>query len=389
MAATADLELSAPLAAQSPRTSVADDARRLLWLSFAFFVAGVGIGVGWDRRWHATHPFEDFFSPPHLVIYTNVLLAAAVAVYVTFNKRLRAVFGHGETLPLFSFRVPGPLMLLGVGFVTIGLGGLCDGVWHTLFGLDETGWSLPHAMLGHGIMLVTLGFVATRVVLPGRLTWFATGLLGFVLLTISLDLIGGPILRNPPPNALRAVAALPVLANDAAYQHTSRIYLTWNLDRTNWLYLPLIAFGAGFGLRLLQRLSGPRDRWLVVVAAIGLMLAAVDGEARGWGRLLLVPPFFPAAAGFAVLRVAGVRGRWAWLGAGWGACLVSLVFVPNVALAIACAPLAVLGAGLGTRILDVVDTPRRQAVVLMWLVIGVAMPVASGALDLYLRQKTA
>jgi hypothetical protein len=68
---------------------------------------------------------------------------------------------------------------------------------------------------------------------------------------------------------------------------------------------------------------------------------------------------------------------------------VSLVFVPIVALAIACGPLAVLGAWLGERILDVVDTPRRRTVVLAWLLIGVAIPTASGALDLYLRQNTA
>jgi hypothetical protein len=357
-------------------------------LSFAFLDAGVGIGVGWDRHWHATHPFEDFFSPPHLFIYANVLLASAVAVYVTFNARLRTAFGGGEALPLFRFRVPGPLMLLGAGFVTIGLGGLFDGVWHTLFGLDETGWSLPHAMLGHGILLVMLGFVATRVALPGRLSWFATGLLGFVLLSVSLDLLGGPILRNPPPNALRAIAALPVLANDPAYQHTSRIYLNWNLDRTNWLYLPMIGFAVGFGLRLLQRLTGPQDRWLLAVASIGLVLAAVNDEAREFGRLLLVPPFLPAAAGYAALRLAGVRGGFAWLGAGWGACLASLVFVPSLTLAIACGPVAVLGAWLAEQVLRVVDTPRRQTVILMWLVIGLAIPVASGALDLYLRQNT-
>src|SRR5262249_20761484 len=154
-------------------------------------------------------------------------------------------------------------------------------------------------------------FVATRALLPGRPSWFATALLGFVLLTVSLDLIGGPILRNPPPNPLRAIAALPVLAKDPAYQHTSRIYLGWNPGRTTGLYLPLIAFGVGVGLRLLQRLTGPRDRWLVVVASIGLVLAVFDGEQRGWGRLLLVPPFLPAAAGYTVLRLAGVRGRWA------------------------------------------------------------------------------
>jgi hypothetical protein len=217
----------------------------------------------------------------------------------------------------------------------------------------------------------------------------ATGLLGFALLTVSLDLFGGPILRNPPPNALRAIAALPVLANDAAYQHTSRVYLAWNLDRTNPLYLPLIAFGVGFGLRLLRRLTGPRDRWLLAVESIGLVLAVFEGEARGWGRLLLVPPFLPAAAGYAALRLARVCDRWAWLGAGWGACLASLVFVPSLALAIACGPLAILGAWLAERILEVVDTPRRQTVVLLSVAVGLALPAVSGALDLYLRMHTA
>ena len=83
-----------------------------------------------------------------------------------------------------------------------------------------------------------------------------------------------------------------------------------------------------------------------------------------------------------------MRGRWAWLGAGWGACLASLVFVPNVVLAITCGPLAVLGAWLAQRILEVVEAPRRWMVVLTWVVIGLAIPVMSGALDLYLRQHT-
>jgi hypothetical protein len=99
-------------------------------LSFAFLVVGIGIGVGWDRHWHGTHPFEDFFSEQHLFIYANVFLATAVAAHLTYIAHLRAVFGRGEKLPLLRFRVPGPLMLLGAGFVTIGLGGLFDGVWH-------------------------------------------------------------------------------------------------------------------------------------------------------------------------------------------------------------------------------------------------------------------
>lgn len=41
---------------------------RPFWFAvfFDFLAFGVGVGFGWDRRWHATHPFEDFFSAPQL-----------------------------------------------------------------------------------------------------------------------------------------------------------------------------------------------------------------------------------------------------------------------------------------------------------------------------------
>jgi hypothetical protein len=69
-------------------------------------------------------------------------------------------------------------------------------------------------------------------------------------------------------------------------------------------------------------------------------------------------------------------------------CLVSLVFVPSLALAIACGPVAVLGAWFWLSKCFVSSIRRGHTVIRMWLVIGPAIPVASGALDLYLRQNT-
>ncbi|HEY2593623.1 MAG TPA: hypothetical protein VGK33_06960, partial [Chloroflexota bacterium] len=257
-------------------------------------------------------------------------------------------------------------------------------------GLDETSWSLPHAMLGHGILLVALGFVAARLALHGPLRWYAVGLLAWLILAVAPDLIGGPILRNPPPNGLRAIAALPVLAADAAFQHTTRIYLTWHLDRTNWLYLPMISLSMGFALRLAQRLTGPRDRWLVLVSGLGLLLAVVSSEAggTGWGRVLLAPPLLPAAVGYALAHRLGVRSYWAWAGAGWGACLASLVWVHDPLLALVFGPLAMGGAWLAERVLSVVETPTRRTVIATACVVGVLLPVVSGVADLYLRTHT-
>ena len=148
-------------------------------------------------------------------------------------------------------------------------------MWHTRFGLDETSFSMPHAMLGHGILIALLGFVACRLAI-GPLRWWSAGLLALLLLGVSIDLIGGPILRNPPPSGLQAIAAIPVLVRRRRFSahHADLSRPASRPDEP--AVLPLIAFTVGFGLRLAQRLTGPRDRWLVLLAGVSLALAALD-----------------------------------------------------------------------------------------------------------------
>ncbi|HEV2011249.1 MAG TPA: hypothetical protein VGS17_09530 [Candidatus Limnocylindria bacterium] len=55
-------------------------AYRLLWLAVIFDVLAFGVGFGWDRRWHATHPFEDCFSPPHLFRYSMHFLVTCTLI---------------------------------------------------------------------------------------------------------------------------------------------------------------------------------------------------------------------------------------------------------------------------------------------------------------------
>lgn len=55
-------------------------AYRLLWLAVIFDVLAFGVGFTADRRWPATHPFEDFFSPPHLFVYSMHFLATCTLV---------------------------------------------------------------------------------------------------------------------------------------------------------------------------------------------------------------------------------------------------------------------------------------------------------------------
>ena len=67
------MSLGAPTAFGRLEPTGAGTSRRaaiLVWLALAFLLGAAAIGLGWDRRWHATHVFNSFYSPPHLFIYS-------------------------------------------------------------------------------------------------------------------------------------------------------------------------------------------------------------------------------------------------------------------------------------------------------------------------------
>src|SRR2546425_11015375 len=153
-------------ASEAPADRVGlDTAYRLLWLAVIFDILAFGIGFGWDRQWHATHPFEDFFSPPHLFIYSMHLCPTITLAYLAFTPDLRRWFGPTFHLRVVPFPIPGAIGLAGAGFAVVALAGVFDAIWHTTFGLDETGWSFPHSMLGWGLFVAFLGITSCRVAL--------------------------------------------------------------------------------------------------------------------------------------------------------------------------------------------------------------------------------
>src|SRR4029077_12628117 len=171
--------------------SVSTTAYRLLWLAVLFDVLAFGVGFGWDRRWHATHPFEDFFSPPHLFIYSMHFLAQLPLIWITFMPDLRAHFGRAFRLVPFPFRVPGAIAIAGGGFVVTAIAGVFDAIWHTTFGLDETAWSFPHSMLGWGIFVAFVGIVACRIAIAEQfpIGWPSAIVFGFLLIAASIERI--------------------------------------------------------------------------------------------------------------------------------------------------------------------------------------------------------
>jgi hypothetical protein len=361
-------------------TRTTDDASittayRLLWLAVIFDLLAFGVGFDWDRRWHTTHPFEDFFSPPHLFIYSMHLAATITLAYIAFTARLRAWFGPTFRLPLVPFPIPGAIGLAGAGFGVVALAGVFDAIWHTTFGLDETNWSFPHSMLGWGLFVSFLGITSCRVALWKwrPIGWPSAVVFGFLIAATSAERFAGPLATNLSPEVVQYVSRIPVLASEPAFQHTTRIYLTAGIDRSNPLFVPLVSLSAGMMIGLLHSFS-PR-RWLM------LGLTAV----LSW-TTTLIPFLVPAI----VLAIGGNRqgSPAVWLLAGVAfAFTTAAIWQGTPGGAVIGVPLFIVGSLIANAIWQVVVVPTRAGVLKLTVLAGIVMPALTGIVDLVLRAR--
>ena len=394
--------MSATLApALRPNASTdSDHSRRallMLWLGIGCFLLATAVGLGWDKRWHTTHVFNSFYSAPHLFIYTMLALTVLAVAGIALSPRTREEFGGAVLvrLPGLGWLVPGALALCGAGLGVVMLAGVFDDIWHSNFGLDETAWSLPHAMLGTGFQLTFIGLLACRLALGERrpVSGLGWGFLGTLLLMFSVERLTGP-LSQASPDIVRGIAAFPVLAIQPPFQHTMRIYQDWNLNRTNWLFVPAAALATGMALSIV--LGFARRAWVVLLAAGVVFLLAIPealGVARYFGmqhdpRNWLPVPVLPAAVGFVIARKLGAGERASWLIGGAVFGIFTLAWTPQLVLVPTAAVLMLVGAGLGRRAWAVVQRPSGRSILVLTLLFGLGLPAATGVVDLYLRLHT-
>lgn len=85
------------------------------------------IGGYWDGWWHFNVGRDTFWTRPHLLMYTEVVCGLALGIIGIRDRNLRAaavVVGLGSLMSITA----APL----------------DNIWHRIFGIDYTIWSLPH-----------------------------------------------------------------------------------------------------------------------------------------------------------------------------------------------------------------------------------------------------
>lgn len=374
-----------------------DRAYRLVWLALALFLGAAALGIGWDRAWHATRPFEGFWSPPHLFVYATLGLTTLTVARLARAPHLRASLGAAVRLPVLPYPLPGALLLAAAGLATVWLGGMLDSVWHTAFGLDETGWSLPHAMLGQGLLLAYLGLLACRLALRPRrpLASYSAVALALLALWFGIGALLGPLNRNHTAEWLRAVAALPVLAAQEPAQHTFRIYEAWDLTRTHPAFVVLAAFAVGAALAAARAITG-RDRALLLVALLATLLPlGGDYRAARYFGLAADPatwlplPYLPATLALLTARAVGSTERLGWIAAGgaFGAG-AALIWGASPLVALAAGPALLAGAGAGRWTWRTLEAPSARRLATLVALLGGAVPLLGGAVDLFLRAHT-
>ena len=122
-------------------------------------------GLAWDRRWHDMVGRDQFWIPPHIMMYTGVAGAGLIALCVVLVETLRyfqkkAGVNDSSTVNiLWCFHAPLGFILLGFGMLIDAVAAPLDNYWHVLYGVDVTFWA-PFHLMGHlGAIIGVLGII--------------------------------------------------------------------------------------------------------------------------------------------------------------------------------------------------------------------------------------
>jgi hypothetical protein len=264
------------------------------------------LGTYWDDAWHTDFGRDDFFIPPHMVLYTGITLMGAVATLGALaewlrTRSVRAVWGN-------------PALRLGLLGVAATLAAApVDELWHVAFGRDAVVWSPPHMLGFAALFALATGFFLEAARLPGR--WG-------VMLTVAMGAF------------LIGAVHVPVMEYES---DVPQFAVLW--------YLPVLTAGTALAFGIIE--TRRRLVWTITAAAaawtgirIGIMgfLMALDHS------LIFVPPIVLPALAFEL------TGRLRWSAparAATHAAVMFAVYAPFLNLALGGIRLAVADAVIG------------------------------------------
>jgi hypothetical protein len=122
----------------------------------------LGTAGAWDGLWHIWKGGfgDDFLWPPHMLLYGSFLIDAAVAGLVLG----RVVIGRGD--PRVRVRQEPALGIAALVSAYLLCSLPSDAVWHQIYGVDITPWSLPHVLIM--VMSSVVAIAATSLLLTSQ-----------------------------------------------------------------------------------------------------------------------------------------------------------------------------------------------------------------------------
>lgn len=134
------------------------------WLMFIFLLQGQ-LGAIWDREWHYFVGRDQFWTPPHTLIYSCVTGAGIIALIVALADTIR-YYRHApgvddtSTVRIFGiFHAPLGFIIAGFGALQSLVAAPLDNYWHNLYGIDIALWAPFHMMGVTGAMIGVLGMI--------------------------------------------------------------------------------------------------------------------------------------------------------------------------------------------------------------------------------------
>lgn len=142
------------------------------WPSLLMVVAitSMAVGIIWDISWHETIGRDTFWTPAHMAIYLGGVLAGFTAGWLAIKHTF---FGgqpeRDASVNVFGARAPLGAWVAIWGALAMITSAPFDNWWHNAYGLDVKIISPPHAVLGLGMLGISVGVLLVALTRQNRL----------------------------------------------------------------------------------------------------------------------------------------------------------------------------------------------------------------------------